>query len=63
MFYVRYRTHLYILTKGCGLMSIEACLYALYLRKSRKDLEAERNGIDTLERHEKISWIMPSSRA
>lgn len=35
-------------------MSIEACLYALYLRKSRKDLEAERNGIDTLERHEKI---------
>lgn len=27
---------------------------ALYLRKSRKDKELEENGIDTLERHEKI---------
>lgn len=28
--------------------------YCLYLRKSRKDMEAERAGVDTLERHEKI---------
>lgn len=28
--------------------------YCIYLRKSRKDMEAERSGIDTLERHEKI---------
>lgn len=28
--------------------------YALYLRKSRKDKALEDNGIDTLERHEKI---------
>lgn len=29
-------------------------LYAMYLRKSRKDVEAERNGIDTLARHEQM---------
>lgn len=29
-------------------------LYALYLRKSRKDMESERLGIDTLERHESM---------
>lgn len=29
-------------------------LYALYLRKSRKDKALEENGIDTLDRHEKI---------
>lgn len=29
-------------------------LYALYLRKSRKDKALEESGIDTLERHEKI---------
>ena len=29
-------------------------LYALYLRKSRKDKDLEDSGIDTLERHEKI---------
>ena len=34
-------------------MSIEK-LYALYLRKSRKDKALEENGIDTLDRHEKI---------
>ena len=34
-------------------MSIEK-LYALYLRKSRKDKALEDNGIDTLDRHEKI---------
>lgn len=28
-------------------------LYAIYLRKSRADADAERHGIDTLERHEK----------
>lgn len=28
--------------------------YAMYLRKSRKDKDLEENGIDTLERHEKI---------
>lgn len=29
-------------------------LYCIYLRKSRKDLDAERNGADTLARHEKM---------
>lgn len=29
-------------------------LYCIYLRKSRKDLDAERTGIDTLARHEQI---------
>ncbi len=29
-------------------------LYCMYLRKSRKDIEAERNGTDTLARHEQI---------
>lgn len=29
-------------------------LYAMYLRKSRKDIDAERNGSDTLQRHEQI---------
>lgn len=28
--------------------------YCIYLRKSRKDLDAERNGIDTLARHEQM---------
>lgn len=28
--------------------------YCIYLRKSRKDLDAERNGVDTLSRHENI---------
>lgn len=28
--------------------------YCIYLRKSRKDMDAERSGVDTLERHEKI---------
>lgn len=31
-----------------------AALYALYLRKSRKDKDLEDKGINTLERHEKI---------
>lgn len=29
-------------------------LYCIYLRKSRKDAESERNGIDTLARHEQM---------
>lgn len=29
-------------------------IYCIYLRKSRKDLDAERNGIDTLARHEQM---------
>lgn len=29
-------------------------IYCVYLRKSRKDLDAERNGVDTLARHEKM---------
>ena len=29
-------------------------MYCIYLRKSRADMEAERQGIDTLARHEKI---------
>ena len=29
-------------------------LYAMYLRKSRKDMDAERNGVDTLARHEQM---------
>ena len=29
-------------------------LYCMYLRKSRKDIEAERSGVDTLARHEQI---------
>lgn len=28
--------------------------YCIYLRKSRKDMDAERNGIDTLERHKQM---------
>ncbi len=35
-------------------MSTDNRTYCIYLRKSRKDMDAERNGIDTLERHEKI---------
>lgn len=34
---------------------------AMYLRKSRVDLEAERHGAgDTLARHKQASWLWPS---